>query len=120
MPTFTQAMQDNLTIEEKARYGVPVTRGELQELADNQRSMDLLEYAGLFITAPTNKNEAEAIFDSIGSNARKEEKESFRMILEKITDDLNAAIETNTTHKGIIGDLENLLKTITCWQDDLQ
>ena len=120
MPTFTQAMQDNLTIEEKARYGVPVTRGELQELADNQRSLDLLEWAGLFIVAPCDKIQAESIVSDIEDNARNEEKESFRMILEKITDDLNAAIKTNTTHKGIIGDLENLLKTITCWQDDLQ
>ena len=120
MRTFTQAMQDNLSISEKARYGIPFTEHEAGELVDSQLSLDLLEDAGVFDIAPENKIEAEAIFDSIGSNAREEKKESFRMILEKITDDMNAAIKTNTTHKGIVSDIENLLKMVACWQDNLQ
>lgn len=116
---FTLAMQDNLTVEEKARYNVPVTGDELQELADNQQSLDLLADAGVFDVAPLDKTQAESIVSDIKENARNKEKESFKMILEKITDDLNAAIKTNTTHKGIVSDIENLLKMVACWQDNL-
>lgn len=117
---FTLAMQNNLTVEEKAHYNVPVTGDELQELADNQQSLDLLADAAVFNVAPLDKTQAESIVSDIEENARNEEKESFKMILEKITGDLNTIIEDNTTYKGVVVDIERLLKLVACWQDNLQ
>lgn len=116
---FTQSQIDNLTIEEKIRYGIfPIDDDTEERLHAGELAINALDNVGvwpLYSDADIVEKELAEVLAVSGN----EQRERMKQILDCIASKVKDAQQICTDTKRVAAKLENLQKDIAGWIDNL-